>query len=904
MKQRFFTLLLLIGLQTAMAGTTGKIAGLVQDKMSGEPLVGVNIYLENTVLGATTDVNGDYVILNIPPGKYTVIAQYIGYHEVKVEGVRISIDRTTTLNFELSEETMELESAIVVQAQRDLIQKDLTSSKAVVSSEQIESLPVVEMSDVLQLQPGVSRGANGEFHIRGGRSSEIAYQVNGVSISDAYDGSQAVDIDNNSIQEIEVISGTFPAEYGNAMSGVVNAVTKEGSQTFEGNMQIFTGDYLSNFTDYFYNIDNFNPVQDYSLRGSLSGPIAHNLTFFLTTRYNYTDGYLYGSRKFSVTGDTLVARRPDGSFEDGTVVPMNWSKNWTGQGKLTYTPTGTLKLTSEFLFSRRNFQDYDHNLKFAPDGNLNKFLDSYNGWLSMTHTLSTTTFYEVKTALLIKRFEQYLYESPTDPRYLDPSGHVVGENVVPWRADGNAFATGGTNNSRFSRETRTFQVRADLVSQMNKNHLVKMGVETRLHRLTLDGYSVQDGALNDKDLFLPTVPDKNSAQRSSYVRKPREFAGYIQDKIEYKDLTINVGVRLDYFDPNAKVPAIQSDPDINDPINAAYDSVSYAERESVYLKDATPKWQLSPRLGISYPINSEGTIHFSYGHFLQVPSFEYLYNRSDYRLPDNPNNEGVFGNADLDAQRTIMYEMGMQQGFATDFRVDVTGFYRDVRDWISTSAPIRTLNNGTYIKYINKDYSNIKGLTFSFNKRYSDNYSFDLSYTFQIAEGSNSSPEDEFNAINSGAAPTIFILPLDWDQRHLLNLSFYYGKENWGSSVIARYGSGLPYTPAITQVTSDRGISAGLQRNSREKPGQFTVDLRLHYTFELANARLTAFLRVFNLLDNRVVVNVFGDTGKADFTTNYNNVTTNGPNTVQEYIRFPWHYAPPRRVQFGLEMAL
>lgn len=287
-----------------------------------------------------------------------------------------------------------------------------------------------------------------------------------------------------------------------------------------------------------------------------------------------------------------------------------------------------------------------------------------------------------------------------------------------------------------------------------------------------------------------------------------------------------------------------------------------------------------------------------------MPSFEFLYNRSDYRLPDNPNNEGIFGNADLDAQRTIMYELGLQQGFSENFRIDVTGFYRDVRDWISSSPPIQTLNNGTYIKYINKDYSNIRGLTLSLNKRYADNYSFDLSYTFQIAEGSNSSPQDEFNAINSGSAPTIFILPLDWDQRHLLNASFYYGRENWGSSLIARYGSGLPYTPSVTQATSDRGISTGLQRNSRVKPGQFTMDLRLHYNFELAGVGLTAFLRVFNLLDTHVVVNVFGDTGKADFTTVYNNATTTGPNTVQEYIRFPWHYAPPRRVQLGLEMAL
>ena len=167
------------------AGTAGKLAGVVIDKESKEALIGVNVFLEGTMLGATTDIEGDYFILNIPPGKYTVIVQYVGYKEVRMENVSISIDLTTTRNFELFETALELGEVIVVEGKREFIQKDITSSQAFVSSEEIENMPVVELSDVLQLQAGVTRDAGGGFHIRGGRTSEIAYWVNGVSITDA-----------------------------------------------------------------------------------------------------------------------------------------------------------------------------------------------------------------------------------------------------------------------------------------------------------------------------------------------------------------------------------------------------------------------------------------------------------------------------------------------------------------------------------------------------------------------------------------------------------------------------------------------------------------------------------------------------------------------------------------------
>ncbi len=216
-------------------GTTGKLSGKVIDADTKEPMPFVNIILMGTNFGAASDLDGNYVMLNLPPGKYTVRAQSIGYQPMEYENVSISIDLTTNLDFELKATAVELE-AIVVESRQDFVKKDVTSSQSLISSDQIEALPVSEFDDVLQFQAGVTRDAGGDFHIRGGRTSEIAYWVNGVSITDAYDNSRGIQIDNNSIQEFQVISGTFNAEYGNAMSGIVNTVTKEGKEII---MEVF-----------------------------------------------------------------------------------------------------------------------------------------------------------------------------------------------------------------------------------------------------------------------------------------------------------------------------------------------------------------------------------------------------------------------------------------------------------------------------------------------------------------------------------------------------------------------------------------------------------------------------------------------------------------------------------------
>ena len=208
-----------------MAGTTGKIAGRAREADTREPLVGISVVVDGTTMGASTDVDGNYTIVNVPPGTYTIVASGVGFQRKRYVNVKVSVDFTTRLDVELGTDVIALE-AVEVEAEAPMIRRDLTSSQTVVDASSIEALPVESVTQILSLQAGIIQGTGGELHIRGGRSTEIQYTVNGVSITNPFNNSRTVDIATNAIQELSVVSGTFNAEYGNALSGIVNTVTK------------------------------------------------------------------------------------------------------------------------------------------------------------------------------------------------------------------------------------------------------------------------------------------------------------------------------------------------------------------------------------------------------------------------------------------------------------------------------------------------------------------------------------------------------------------------------------------------------------------------------------------------------------------------------------------------------
>lgn len=246
-------LILTVLFRVTYSGTTGKISGKIIAANTSEPIIGANIYLENTDYGAVSDADGNYFIINVSPGVYNQVCSFIGYEKVTYIDVSVSIDRTTSMNFEIKPETIQGKAVIVI-GKRNIIEMDRTNTAAYISAENIEKMPVQEIDDLIQLQTGVVKDASGEFHIRGGRAGEIAYLIDGVPVTDQYNGGSSIGLENNWVQELQIISGTFNAEYGQAQSGVINIVTKEGSKEFKGNISIATGDYLSSHNDIFMNI--------------------------------------------------------------------------------------------------------------------------------------------------------------------------------------------------------------------------------------------------------------------------------------------------------------------------------------------------------------------------------------------------------------------------------------------------------------------------------------------------------------------------------------------------------------------------------------------------------------------------------------------------------------------------
>ncbi len=883
-------LIITLGSVPLWAGITGKISGRVTDSQTGEPLPGVNMIVEGTTLGAATDLKGYFVILNVRPGVYTLKASMMGYKPTEVKNLRVSIDLTTEVDFKLESTVLEIGKVITVVAERRIIRPDLTSSTAIVTSEQIANIPAEEFRDILQLQAGITVGGFGETHIRGGRSNEVAYWIDGVSVTDAYDCGLAVEVENAAIQELQVVSGTFNAEYGQAMSGVVNIVTKEGGEKYSGKLSAYSGDYLSNHKETFLDIDKVDPLAMKNIQGSLSGPLPffrNKLSFYATGRYFYNDGWLYGQRKFT----------PFRKKGDYKIIPMNYRRKVSSQLKLTWRLSPSIRLSYGYMWDRTKYRDYDHYFRYNPDGDFKRFRKGYNHLFSLTHTLSSKAFYTLNISKFFSDYRHYVYKDPLDSLYVHPDSMTA----PPYN-----FASGGTKMQHFHRNTTTTVGKFDLTSQVTSTHQVRSGVEMRFHKLYLHDFEIipkrdESGEITP---FQPTIPPITAPNHNQYTHRPKEFSAYIQDKIEYKDMIINAGLRYDYFQPDGKVLRDPQDPNIHYPFKPEHhDSVmSLAEREKIWYKDAKPKMQLSPRIGIAYPITDRGVIHFSYGHFLQIPPFEYLYANSEFEVPRTTGVSTIIGNADLDVQRTVMYEIGLQQQLSDNIGADVTLFYRDIRNWVGTSPEINTAIPGTkYSKYINREYANVRGITLSLNKRPSNYVSATVDYTFQIAEGTASNPQDAFNDARAGREPRKQVIPLAWDQRHTFNASVILGTDIWSIGLIGRYSTGLPYTPRVIQgVQVGRTLSVGLRENSERRPDKFSIDLRTHKDFSLSGFCFSIFANIYNLLDTKNENGVFEDTGTATYTLEQR---VAGADAAKDYFVRPDFYSEPRQVQIGLSVS-
>ncbi|MBU0529607.1 TonB-dependent receptor [bacterium] len=858
-------IILSVTIQTGLiAGTTGKIVGRVTDVETGEPLIGLNVIVENTSLGAACDMEGYYYILNVHPGTYSIRFMMIGYRETIVNNVQVTSDHTTTVDGQIGQIVLDAEAVIVV-AQRPLIEMDRTSTESAVSGEQIKMMPVETVNDILNLQAGVVDG-----HFRGGRSKEVVYQIDGVPINDSYTGEAALDIETDIIKELKVISGTFNAEYGQAQSGIVDIITKERNPTLTGSVSLTSGDYVSTRKDIFWNIDDISlrDYLDYSL--FLSGPAGAKSGYLFSYKRVEDDGFIYGKNVF-LPVDSVA-------FGDNSYIPMRYNNRSTLFGKISIALTNHDKLAFSVSYQTRDQNEgvYDHLFRYNPLGQGAVHEQTLLGIASWSHIFSEKSFINIRAAINEKDFKQYLYEDSLDSRYASD-----------WRlrTRGNfSFYTGGTDNSYFTRSGIVKSLIGDFTSQITRHQAIKTGFDIKQHNLNLYDVKLKKNAETNWEVEIPPA---NSADNQQYEQTPLEMAAYMQTKWEYDSFILNLGLRYDYFDSNGEIIE-----DLTRPRTSP-------------LKPAKPIHQLSPRIGIAYPITDKGVLHVSYGHFFQIPEFEFLYTNPSRTV--NPE-EGLasvfnypFGNADLQPQKTVGYEIGLQQQLGEMVALDVTAYYKDIRNLLGTE--INTIAVGEehssiqYGRYINRDYGQVKGLTLSLEQRLSNGLAASIDYTYQVAKGNASDPKDILLDLQSD--PPVEsekqLVSLDWDQTHSLN-----GQINFQTPVglnftlIGKIGSGMPYTPSTAKITS-------IFENSDTKPSKMTFDLFAQQDFKVGPVELNLFLKIYNLFDRLNETDVYSDSGRATYTKDLNDPgEVQGLNTKEEFFNRPDWYGSPRRILIGI----
>lgn len=586
-----FFLISILTQQNLFGGTTGKIAGYLHDTETNEPLIGCNVLVEGSdYLGAASNLDGDYMIIGVPPGKYSIVAMMIGYQTTKVTDILVSVDLTTEVNVEMSPQVLMSGEVVTVTAERPMVVKDLTSSASHVTADQIKAMPVETFGEVLDMQAGMVAG-----HVRGGRSGETLYMVDGIPVTDPYNGNLAVDIENTSIQELQFITGAFNAEYGQAMSGVVNIVTKDGSDKWSYNISGYFGDHVSSHTKIFRNIDQIKPLAQRNLQLSLSGPIiSKRLSFFTTYRDFGVDGHLEGVRQFKVddtfysTNDPRTGVGADGKWwvkglnptngsigyapldldslanfkssgyrlgtGDSAFVPMNPYSKTSVHAKLALKVTPTLSINLNYLHDQSSQRNWDEFFQLNPDGIQDHYKTGGSYTLGLNHQLSQTSFYSLGYSRVEYEWLEYKYKNPEDTKTfadLDGDGSLDLINVLGTQQL-YSFITGGIQNSWFNRRTLSEVYKGDYTNQISQVVELKSGFQARLN-----------------DLYRRFIAfDVQTGDTVGYVLKvkPQELSGYVQTKLEFSSLIVNAGLRYDYFNSNFHLPVDMRDPDVYSPI--------------------------------------------------------------------------------------------------------------------------------------------------------------------------------------------------------------------------------------------------------------------------------------------------------------------------------------------------
>lgn len=778
---RTVALLALLSLLAAdlQAGTNGILEGVVRDRRTREPLPGVNVVVTGTLQGASSDARGRFTVQNLRAGRYAVRFSLVGYQSALLKEVTVNADLRTRLTVDLDASAVELDEVVVVQ-QKPLIQRDVTGTTAIVSAEELQALPIDRPAEVLGTRPGVTLEGN----VRGGKTTEVAYLVDGLPVRDAIAGGMGTDIPASSITGVSMYTGGFEPEYGNALSGVVNIVTRTGSNDHRftvraANDHLFGGTQDSRSTD---------------VELSASGPVLADRMFYLAA----VRGYFTDTRWWQ-------------DFRPFFGWPVD--RSVSGFGKVDYHFDPGLRLGLQLLYADRAWRDYEFPWRFNLDGLPPEHRTSLRGAAVLSHTVSEDFFYTASLSLfsLSARIGdgERADVGPGEPYQYDFYLRYVVDGTRAWWSRTDQLNT----TARF-----------DGTWKPGAQHLLKFGAEGTAYDIAAEIVKYEP----QKTFFgKPIVTEPQLNFSTAYDYRPFSGSLYVQDKIDLMSdgLLLNLGLRYDVLDPTATRPAIENIPSTDS---------SFA-RVNIPEVDASLKDQLSPRLGAAMQIAENGYLFVNLGWYVQFPLFEYLYSGLD-RAALGHGVAAVTGNPDLEPERTMSYELSLRYSFPGDITASATYFKKETRNQVDTKTFIpgdSKVSGGLgYAEYVNNPFGEATGLELSVARQRGAWVTGELSYTYMVAEGTSGSAYDGFYIAQYGLPPATRVYPLSWDQRHTVKLNCTVAAP-WGTmlTVLAQYHTGRPYTSYPT-ATGFEPVDGGLfAANNERMPRYANLDFKLFQEF-------------------------------------------------------------------------
>lgn len=882
------------------AGETGKVSGRVIDKSTNQVLAGATIRIISKIsegveekyykpLGATTDINGTYYILSVPPGIYNIQCSYIGYGDEVVTKVKVSIDRTSKVDFALAAQTQVTGEVVITAFSPLKVEQDLTATKQTYEVEQVKEIAgVQDIGDILALQPDIL-----DDHFRGGRLGQSAYLIGGSSIVNPLSNQRAFSPIVNGLKQVEVLTSGFSAEYGNAQSGIVNMIPKEGGDTWKTTLDISGA--MPGYKTWGGNPYNHENQQFFDLlaRGEewlKNDPSTGVALWNLGNSFSSYAAPLSGEA--GSMRDTMRAARIAQAFFYQSLRDVGLEFNNTVDSRIDFTISGPLNESTKLFVTGRQRTNYPilptpypdmyrqimSNLTYQPTES-DKFGFRFIWDYQFENLIATSSFLRLlyNRTMGVTKSVQNTYQFGFDWRKIFTNSlvmelklnilNVLNQRKLEVLQDGeygytytnySNWATTYTDpaqhtfvslpSEKWNDRVNTLDFHGFLNYQINGFNLLKTGIQIAQNRVNVN-----------RDMG---ISNESSYRKVRFEVAPYEGGIYLQDKMEFEGFIANVGLRLDFYDMNTNYYSNLFSPlknpyyDETKPpeLRGKYYDASLADkkRTSLYTK-------LQPRVGLSFPISESSVFHINYGTFTQRPSYEQIF----YNQIDNYGQIYILGNPRLKPENTKMYDLGIVNAFPAGIKFDISAYYKDIKDLVESAYYIDKQQN-SYFSFSNRDYSDVKGFFITIEKN-DENLELFARYNYEAATGKSSNefdalvtyfenPPEGQNAVELPAAADVY---MDYDRTHKLvsNIRYklnddeggevfgLYPLENSSISVTFRLFSGRPYT---YDNTGQR------LRFNKRTPTEYDLRARIQKRLRIGSTNLTVYLEGMNLLNMKI----------------------------------------------------